>query len=137
MSADSQWPVQKAVYTRLVGDAALQTLLGNPPRVFDHVPAGSAFPYVVIGESRGAPFDGKTEDGFEQTVTLHTWSRYRGLKETKDIMAGIVAALDGADPLIAGHHLVLLRLVFAATMVDPDGLTRHGIQRFRIVTQRQ
>lgn len=137
MTADSQWAVQQAVHAQLVGDATLQALLGNPARVFDHVPASAAFPYVVVGEARGLPFDSKTEDGFDQTVTLHSWSRYRGLKETKTIMAGLVAALDGGDLPVAGHRLVLLRFVFAATMLDPDGLTRHGVQRFRIVSQAQ
>lgn len=137
MSADSQWAIQQAIYTQLVGDAGLQVLLGSPPRIFDHVPAGALFPYVVVGEARGAPFDGKTEDGFDQTVTLHTWSRYRGLRETKDIMARLVGALDGGDLPITGHDLILLRFTFGTTMLDPDGLTRHGVQRFRVISQAQ
>lgn len=137
MTADSQWAVQQAVHAKLVGDAALQALLGNPPRVFDHVPAATLFPYVVIGEAHGTPFDSKTEDGFDQTLTLHTWSRYRGLKETKEVMAGLVAALDGGDLPVAGHRFVLLRFVFATTMLDSDGLTRHGVQRFRVISQAQ
>ncbi|MFQ5774192.1 MAG: DUF3168 domain-containing protein [Kiloniellaceae bacterium] len=135
MSADSQWPLQQAVHAALSGDAALRALLGGPARVFDHVPQGGAFPYVVIGEATSGPFDGKTENGMEQTLTIHTWSRYRGLKETKEIMAAVAAALDGQGLALAGHALVLLRFAFGATFLDPDGLTRHGVQRFRAVTQ--
>ena len=137
MSSDSQWPLQQAVYGALTGDAAVQALLGNPARVFDHVPQDSAFPYVVVGEATSGPFDTKTEDGLDQTLTIHTWSRYRGLKETKEIMAAVADALDDQALAVSGHDLVLLRLTFGATVLDPDGLTRHGVQRFRAVTQAQ
>ena len=135
MSADSQWPVQQAVYSALTGDPTIQGMLGNPARVFDHVPQGSDFPYLVIGDSQATPFDTKTESGLDQRLTLHTWSRYRGLKQTKEIMAAVVDALDGQGLAVSGHALVLLRFEFATTIVDDDGLTRHGVQRFRALTQ--
>lgn len=137
MTSDSQWAVQEAIYAVLTGDATLKGLIGDPARVFDHVPAASPFPYLVIGEATSAPFDAKTEDGMEQTLTIHTWSRYRGLKETKEIMAAVAAALDNQGLVLAGHALVLLRFASGATFLDPDGLTRHGVQRFRALTQAQ
>ena len=135
MSADSQWPLQQALFAALSADATLQGMLGSPARVFDHVPQDSAFPYVVIGEATSGPFDGKTENGMEQTLTIHAWSRYRGLKEVKQIMAAVTASLDDQALAISGHTLVLLRFEFAATFLDPDGMTRHGVQRFRALTQ--
>ncbi|RMD64398.1 MAG: DUF3168 domain-containing protein [Alphaproteobacteria bacterium] len=136
MSADSQWPLQQAVHNALSGAVALKALLGDPPRVFDHVPPDALFPYVVIGETTAVPFDTKNEDGMAMTLSLHTWSRYRGFKETKDIMATVTDVLDAAALSLTDHTLVLLQLVFAATMRDPDGLTRHGVQRFRALTQK-
>jgi hypothetical protein len=135
MSAGSQWPLQQAVYGALAGDPAIQGLLGDPARVFDHVPQGSAFPYLVIGESRAVPFDTKTEAGLDQRLTLHIWSRYRGLKQTKEIMAAAIDVLDGQTLAVSGQMLILLRFEFATTFVDDDGLTRHGVQRFRALTQ--
>ena len=135
MTADSQWALQQAVFTALSGDAALQALVGNPARVYDQVPQDAAFPYVVVGEVTARPFDSKTEDGMEQTVTVHSWSRYRGLKETKQIMAAVVDALDRQALGVTGHDLVLLRFEFSQTFLDPDGLTRHGVQRLRALTQ--
>lgn len=135
MSADSQWPLQTAVYSKLTADIVVQGLLGNPARIFDHVPQASPFPYAVIGETTAQVFDTKTEAGLEQRFLVHTWSRYRGLKETKEIMAAIAGALDQAALSIGGHTLVLLRFEFATTTVDPDGFTRHGVQRFRALTQ--
>ena len=137
MTADSQWPLQQGLHAALSGDAALQALLGDPARIFDQVPQDSAFPYLVIGEDTTGPFDTKTESGMEHRLTIHSWSRYRGLKETKQLMAAVTAALDGAGLSVSGHELVLIRQEFGATFLDPDGLTRHGVQRFRALTQAQ
>ena len=137
MTADSQWPLQQGLHAALSGDAALQALLGDPARIFDQVPQDSAFPYLVIGEDTTGPFDTKTESGMEHRLTIHSWSRYRGLKETKQLMAAVTDALDGASLSVSGHELVLIRQEFGATFLDPDGLTRHGVQRFRALTQAQ
>ena len=135
MSADSQWALQAAIFAALGADAGVKSLIGDPVRVFDHVPPESAFPYLVIGEATSRPFDAKTHDGMEQTLTLHAWSRYRGLKEIKDIMAAVANALDQQALSLAGHTLILLRFEFGTTFLDSDGLTRHGVQRFRAITQ--
>ena len=135
MTADSQWSLQQAVYSALVADATLKTLIGNPARVYDHVPQATAYPYVALGDATAGEFDTKTEDGMEQTLTLHTWSRYRGLSEAKRIMSAVVDALDQVSLSLTGHTLVLLRFEFSSTFLDPDGLTYHGVQRFRAVTQ--
>ncbi len=135
MTADSQWPLQVALRAALVADAALDGLIAG--RVYDHVPQDSVFPYLVIGDTTTRDFDTKTEDGMEHTLTIHTWSRYRGLSETKAIMAATVDALEGQGLTVTGHRLTLLRFEFSATFLDPDGLTRHGVQRFRALTTRQ
>ena len=136
MTADSQLALQASVLTALRSTGALTALLGNGSNgVLDHVPENTAYPYVVIGESRGRPFDTKTEQGMEQTLTIHSWSRYRGMKELKEIMAAVVAALDRQSLSIVGHSLVLLQFESSETQLDRDGLTRHGLQRFRALTE--
>ena len=136
MSADSQLAVQAALVARLKATAAVTDLLAEgDDSVFDHVPQASPFPYLVVGESTARPFDSKTEDGLDQQVTLHVWSRQRGMKELKTIMAAVLAALDRATPTVSGHDLVDLRFVFSTTRLDRDGFTRHGLQRFRVLTE--
>lgn len=136
MTADSQWAVQQAIYAALRGSTAVKALIGNPARVYDYVPTDSTFPYVTIGEGTAVPgeADTKSEDGMEQTINVHTWSRERGMSETKQIMGAVIDALDQANLSIAGFSLVMLRFEFSESMMDPDGLTRHGVQRFRVVT---
>ena len=136
MTADSQEAMQAALLAALRGDSALTALLANgADGVLDHVAAGSPYPYVVIGESRAAGFDSKTEDGMEQLLTIHSWSQYQGMLEAKRIMAAVLAALDPAGLSPSGHTLVLFRFEFSEVLLDPDGITRHGVQRFRALTQ--
>ncbi len=134
MTADSQWALQLGIRTALIADGTL-TALVPAARIKDHIPQPTVFPYISIGETSAGPFDTKTEDGMEQTFTIHTWSRHRGLKEVKQIMGAIVDVLDQAALSVSGHTLVLVRFEFSDTILDPDGKTRHGVQRFRAITQ--
>ena len=134
MTADSQWPLQKAIYTALRADSSLRTLISNPVRVFDHVPQKTAFPYILIGEAATEDWDTVTTDGMDITITIHTWSRYRGMKETKQIMEAILNVLDKSSLTVTGHNLILFLFEFSDTFMDADGFTRHGVQRFRALT---
>ncbi len=132
MTADSQWELQQGIYTALTGAAAVTALVGT--RIFDHTPQDSDYPYVMIGDTVGGEFDTKSEEGMEQTVMIHVWSQYRGQSEIKQIMEAIVDALDKAAITVTGHTLVDIRFEFSDTMMEADGLTRHGVQRFRATT---
>ncbi len=142
MTADSSWPLQQGVDTALRADATLIALLADgADGIYDGVPQDSAFPYVVIGDTTLRPNDTMTEDGAETTITIHTWdspddaAAAIGFSLTKRIMSAIVDALDQASISVTGHTLVLLRFEFSDTFRDPDGLTVHGVQRFRALTQ--
>lgn len=142
--SDHQWEAQKAVYTALRTVAGLIALIGdgNSPeraRVYDNVPQGvwsdasQSFPgYVTVGDATAAEAGTKTTDAQELTITIHTWSRYNGKKELKQIMAAVYAALHDASLSVTGGSVVNLRWEFAESFLDPDGQTRHGVQRFRM-----
>ena len=132
MSGEASWALQKAVFEALTANA---NLMGAISGVYDHVPADSAFPYVTIGETTVTDWSSKTFDGQAHSVTLHVWSRARGRKELKEILALTYDTLNGAALSIEGQQLVDLRFDFAQTLLDADGLTFHGIQRYRAVTR--
>ena len=46
----ASWALQQAVFAALSVSDAIQEIAGDPPRVFDAVPRGAAFPYIVVGE---------------------------------------------------------------------------------------
>lgn len=117
--------VQKAIYAKL--DAAL-----TQP-VYDDVPDNAIAPYVVIGDDTFIEFDSDLVNGFEATVTIHSWSKYRGRSEVKTIMAAIYDALHRAEFTVQGYNLVGCDCEYSETFLESDGVTRHGVQRFRIL----
>lgn len=119
--------------------ARLNSQLSVP--VYDAVPqavdAGdnSAFPYVTIGDDSASEFDTDTSTGFDTDCTIHVWSRYRGRREVKQIQKSIYDALHLHDLSVSGYHTVMVLFESADSFVDADGITRHGVSIFRIVTE--
>jgi len=143
----TQHEIQKAVFLLLDGTTAVTDQLAThqytvgKKAIYDGVPqpndAGGlpAFPYVAIGEWTAVPWDTDSDDGRESTLTLHSFSRYHGNKELQNIMDAIKAVLHDADLAISAEWMVLCYLEFAESVPEADGVTRHGVQRFRIISQ--
>tara|TARA_B100000963_G_C22138692_1_gene456528 strand:- start:85 stop:495 length:411 start_codon:yes stop_codon:yes gene_type:complete len=125
--------LQKSVFGVLnsanITDAAGSAITG----VFDDVPEGTAYPYIVVGEESSNNISTKSLDMHEHTLTIHTWSQYRGLKEIKVIMKQIYDNLNDVSLSVSGGQAVNMKQEFLTTLVDADGITRHGIMRFRAV----
>lgn len=127
------WELQQAVYATL--DAAgITDEAGDPIKgVYDDVPEDSDYPYIVVGEETANNISTKTVDAHEHTLTLHVWSVYRGRKEIKIIMGQVYDALHDSDINVSGASLVNLKQEFERTLMEGDGITRHGVIRFRAV----
>jgi len=124
--------VQTAVFGALTGRAELIALVD----VYDSVPQDAAFPYVTIGEDNHNEWDTDTTIGSDCSITIHTWSRARGRKETKQIQAEIYAALHRAELTHTGYKFDSCDWESSQSFTDADGLTRHGVQTFRIILER-
>ena len=124
--------IQSSIYNALKGDS---TLLASVTGVYDDVPQsldpgkGKDFPYVTIGEATHVEWDTDTELGTEATITIHTWSRARGRKEVKEIQG------HRASLIVLGYNLVGIDWIQSDSFMDTDGLTRHGVQTFRITIE--
>lgn len=122
--------LQTAIYNKLT--AALTV------PVYDHVPqvndAGdnSDFPYVRIEAPRNNENDTDNDLGFDTTVQLHVWSRYRGNKQTAELQQAIYNALHRQALTVTGYGVSDIFQEFSEILLDPDGITRHGVQRFRV-----
>tara|TARA_R100001460_G_scaffold6862_2_gene17711 strand:+ start:679 stop:1089 length:411 start_codon:yes stop_codon:yes gene_type:complete len=126
--------LQTSIFSTLTG-GTLTDISGTSitSKVFDDVPEGTAYPYVVIGEETAIPVGAKDTDGHEHTLTFHVWSQYRGRKEIKQIMQQIYTLLHNVAISITGATLVNIRHEFERTLLESDGITRHGVIRFRAV----
>lgn len=121
--------LQVGIYDRLTAYAPLVDLVGG---VYDHAPQNVAFPYVVFGDTTAAAVDTDDTTGAEHTFVIHTWSRDRGKKSAKSIMQRVCDALHRAEVPTPEGRVYGCDLEFQETFLDADGLTRHGVQRFRV-----
>lgn len=117
--------IQAAIYTRLASVLSVD--------VWDDVPQQPEFPYVVIGDDTAVDWSADAYIGTDATLTIHVWSRQSGRSETKAIQQEIDEALNRFDLVVDGLDVVTLHREFSQTMLDPDGRTRHGVQRFRLL----
>ena len=130
--SDHSLPLQKAIYDILSGDVTLTNTYSAG--TFDYVQDDyDSFPYIKIGEETAVDNGTKDLQGNEHTLVIHTFSRYRGSKEVKQIMSRIYALLHESSLTVAGASLVNLRFEFSDIIKENDGLTTHGLQRFRAV----
>tara|TARA_Y100000114_G_scaffold156999_1_gene186499 strand:- start:4719 stop:5120 length:402 start_codon:yes stop_codon:yes gene_type:complete len=125
-----QFPLQQAIFSALNVSAVTSDLSCG---VFDDVPQSASYPYIVLGEETAVDFSVKDIQGGDFTVNIHVWSQYKGSKETKQIMDKIHDLLHNINLTVTGFNLINLRFEFSDIMRDPDGITRHGVMRFRAI----
>tara|TARA_Y100000592_G_scaffold35578_1_gene56494 strand:- start:33 stop:434 length:402 start_codon:yes stop_codon:yes gene_type:complete len=128
--SDHSLQLQKTVFDTLDGDSNLQSKVSD---VFNFVPQNTTYPYVQVGDDSMADNSTKDLDGNIHSIMIHTWSRYRGDKEAKEIMARIYELLHNSSLSVSGASLVNARFETSDILNDPDGITKHGVQRFRFV----
>ena len=128
--SDHSLQLQKTVFDTLDGDSNLQSKVSD---VYNFVPQNTAYPYVQVGDDSMADNSTKDLDGNIHSIMIHTWSRYRGDKEAKQIMARVYDLLHNSSLSVSGASLVNARFDTSDILTDPDGITKHGVQRFNFV----
>jgi len=126
-----QFALQTTIYSTLANDNTLTSTLSAG--VYDEVLEGASYPFVSLGEETAVDYSTKDTDGGETTINIHIWSQYKGAKETKQIMDRIHDLLHDSNLSVTGFNLINLRYEFSDIMRDPDGVTRHGVMRFRAI----
>lgn len=136
MSANNA--LQAGLISALRGDAALSALLpvyATVPAVFYYVPQNfdDSQAYVTIYEIELLPDDTVNTDGYECTVTIHAWVEEETTAQTGEIQQAIYNLLHKNDTLpLADYSVTGIDCEFQTILRDPDGKTRHGVQRFRV-----
>ena len=126
-----QFQLQSAIYTALNVPAITTTLVCG---VYDEVIEGNSYPFITLGEETAIDYSTNNLVGAETTINIHIWSRYKGSKQTKEIMDKVHDLLHDVSLTVSGVNLINLRFEYSDILRDPDGITRHGVMRFRAIT---
>lgn len=119
--------VQTAIYTALQGLSAAD--------VYDAVPQGAAYPYVVIDSTLIMADDPLASRRDERIIYLSVWSQYRGQKEVLEIMAEIDALLHQQSLSLSTGRMVRSYVKDKITNRDADNLTFQGRVTLRVITE--
>lgn len=120
--------IQTAIYTLLKNDTTLMALITG---VFDSVPQGTLYPYITISDLVNKDWGSNTFDGVDGYMNVSVWSQQFSSLETKQIMARLYTLLHNISLTVIGFSACLIRFDTENIMLDPDGVTHHGVQRFR------
>jgi hypothetical protein len=126
--------LQQSIYEALNGDTLLNSVIGGS-RVYDCPPRDATFPYVAIDQINTRDWSSSCSIGFEHTITLSVWSRYAGKREIYAALDAIRECLHEADLDIPGVSLINIRFEMSSVGRDDDGITHHGVMRFRATTE--
>jgi hypothetical protein len=125
--------LQQALHAHLSADEGLKALLGDPPRIYDDPPADSAFPYLVIGETRAQPVAG-ADALFEHDLRLQVFSRHAGRRDVKRVLDAVYDALQDAALAVESARIVSFRFVFS-DVLRREAEVYSGVARYRVVTE--
>lgn len=125
--------IQQAIYDKLTTDLS-RTVYDDVPQPAD--PGDDAnFPYITIGEDSLTFADTDDSNRVEASITVHTWSRYQGKLETKQIQGEIYSSLHRAELVATGYNFVTITMQSTTSALDADGVTRHGVQTFKLILE--
>jgi hypothetical protein len=135
----TQVAITKAIIGELRANTALTTMLvdyAGADGVFYHVPQNfNAYPYVVVYDIDLDSDNNDSTLAFDGVINIHTWSDKRDISVIGDIMKEVYNSLNRAEFIIDGYCLIDITQENEIVLRDPDGITLHGVQRFRIILQ--
>jgi hypothetical protein len=131
--------IQTAFYSLLVPGNVLDATLASlgVTGVFDEraVSESQPFDYITIGDFTEKPNNTLGRRGYDNSATIHLWSRQIGQKPAQLMVARI-------NQLIDQQHLTLASQAHVYTMYDmsqyipqPDGLTLHVPIRYMLYSE--
>lgn len=131
MSGFSLLDVQDAMFELLSKD---EVLVAAGWTAHDHVKEGVPFPYIRVGEDTGADASDKDQAGTMVTSDVKFWSQYRGRKELKVAMRRVYDLMHMRKLNMSGQQNVYCHCDTQDVFTEPDGITRQGVLRFRLLT---
>ncbi|MEM6381086.1 MAG: DUF3168 domain-containing protein [Pseudomonadota bacterium] len=133
---DYSFALQTALYQALTSPviSGVQSVRDTP----NTTPSPEDFPFIHIGETQAVPDDADKsgsggDEGSSEFVELHVWSRYRGQREAKLIVAEIHTRLHQAALTVPGRVSALCWVRNKQVFTDTDGMTQHGIASLEII----
>lgn len=105
--------------------------------VYDGAPASATFPHIEFGADTSFPDDADCVLQREITLQIDIWTRNQSkMKACRDLVDAVYGALHEVDlTLDSPFAPVTCRVTLTRTVMDPDGITAHGIVQVALIVQ--
>lgn len=117
----------KAVYVALDATSGLTGIIS------ESLSNADPFPKIWLEDGGADDWSNKDDNGLEAFVNLHVGSQKEGTKEIRGLMDKCHGALHNVDLVLANGQSVLCQFLRHDVVIDSDGITRHGIMRFKLL----
>jgi hypothetical protein len=125
--------VQAALLSVLRADAGVAAIFG--PRIYDDESEAPAFPFVRLERHECRPAGASLGEATEHVVTLAVSSRDGGVREAREALAALRAAVDGAVWSLPEGRIVLAHVTYSDVMRQADRRAFRGLVRVRIISE--
>ena len=117
----------KAVYVALDATSGLTGIIS------ESLSNADPFPKIWIEDGGADDWSNKDDNGLEAFVNLHVGSQKGRKKKFRGLMDKCHGALHNVDLVLANGQSVLCQFLRHDVVIDSDGITRHGIMRFKLL----
>ncbi len=125
----------KSIHSTLSANITVQSILGDPARLYDHPPTDPIYPYLSYGPMRSEDVGGDDTPMTAHTLTLHIWSRYSGRAEILSGLSAVSYVVENGNLQLSAAHIISAHIIFSDNFRAPDGRTLHGVLRLQVTTQ--
>lgn len=131
MSNFAHIALQKVIFETLNTDNSLLSLSTG---VYENPAPIIAFPYIALGDLTATDWSTKTTRGLQIVVPIHAYSQV-SKKEVIEILDRVFDLLQSGGLNLEGHELIAMRFEYNEIILEPDGITYHGVIRFKAYTE--
>lgn len=130
---DSGTLIVSKIRESLLNNDQLIDLLGGR-KVYDQTaPQGKEMPYIILGDVSMSGDDSRGSVAYVSNIDIHVWSNEENRMEVGRIQEQIRRSLH-TDKVI-GDGVNGIHQVLSIVQIDPDGITRHGVQQYTVFYQ--
>lgn len=125
--------VQSALMAVLRADAGVAAVYGT--RIYDDETEAAAFPFVRLERHECRPIGASLGEASEHVVTLAASSRDGGVREAREGLTALRAAVDRAEWSLPDGRVVLAHVTYSDAIRQADRRAFRGLIRIRIITE--
>lgn len=117
---------QGVVYDLLVADAGVGAIVAD--RIYDRMPSDGDYPCITFGPSDYVEDDADCITGRRETLQVDCWVQAQSrIWPARELADAVRKALHKADATMSVNALVFMEVNLVRVMLDPDGITGHGV----------